>query len=154
MATTYSQINIHAIFSVKGRENILTQNVREELFKYIHGILKNIKQFPLAVNGYSDHIHIFFELNPTMALSDVMRIVKSNSSKWMNQNKFVLGKFLWQEGYGAFSYSKSQRNNVIQYIMTQEEHHKMRSFKEEYLDLLEKFEIKFQDEYVFDFIDE
>jgi len=154
MANTYSQINIHAIFSVKGRENILTQNVREELFKYIHGILKNIKQFPLAVNGYSDHIHIFFELNPTKALSDVMRIVKSNSSKWMNQNKFVLGKFSWQEGYGAFSYSKSQRNNVIQYIMTQEEHHKMRSFKEEYMDLLEKFDIKYQDEYVFDFIDE
>ena len=153
MANTYSQINVHAIFSVKGRDNVLKESFREELFKYIAGILKNNKQFPLAVNGYADHVHIFFELNNSMAISDILRIVKTNSSKWINQKEFVMGKFSWQEGFGAFSYSRSQRNNVIEYIMNQEDHHKKRSFKEEYLELLEKFEIKFQDEYVFEFFE-
>ncbi len=153
MANTYTQINIHAIFSVKGRENIITNNFREDLFKYISGILKNQKQFSLAVNGYKDHVHIFFELNPTFALSDIIGIVKANSSKWINNNKFVPGHFEWQSGYGAFSYSKSQRNSVINYIKNQEKHHKEKSFKEEYLGLLKKFDIQFKDEYVFEFYD-
>jgi len=151
MADTYTQINIQAIFSVKGRENIITKNYREDLFKYISGILNNRKQFSLAVNGYKDHVHTFFELNPVFALSDIMGIVKANSSKWINNNKFVSGHFEWQEGYAAFSYSKSQRNNVINYIKNQEEHHKKKSFKEEYLELLKKFNIKFNDKYVFEF---
>ena len=153
MANTYTQINIHAIFSVKGRENIITNNFRDDLFKYISGILKNQKQFSLAVNGYKDHVHIFFELNPTFALSDLVGIVKANSSKWINNNNFVPGHFEWQSGYGAFSYSKSQRNRVINYIMNQEKHHKEKSFKEEYLALLKKFDIQFKDEYVFEFYD-
>jgi len=153
MANTYTQINIHAVFSVLGRENILTQNFRPDLFKYINGILKNNKQFPLAVNGYLDHVHIFFELHPTTAVSDILRIVKTNSSKWINKNKLVKGKFFWQEGFGAFSHSRSQRNNVIQYIMKQGEHHKKRTFREEYLEMLEKFEIPFENEYVFEFYD-
>ncbi len=151
MANTYTQINIQAIFSVKGRENIITNNFREDLFKYITGILKNQNQFSLAVNGYKDHVHIFFELNPTFALSDIIGIVKANSSKWINNNKFVPGHFEWQSGYGAFSYSKSQRNSVINYIKNQEEHHKEKSFKEEYLGLLKKFDIQFNDKYVFEF---
>jgi putative transposase len=121
MANTYSQINIHAIFSVQGRENVLKESFREDLFKYISGILKNNNQYTLAVNGYLDHVHIFFELNPITAVSDILRIVKTNSSKWINENKYVEGKFSWQVGYGAFSYSRSQRNKVVQYIMTQEE---------------------------------
>jgi len=92
MANTYTQINIHAVFSVKGRHNILTNNFRKDLFKYIAGILNNQKQFSLAVNGYKDHIHIFFELNPANSVSEIMRIVKTNSSKWINENKFVKGK--------------------------------------------------------------
>ncbi len=152
MANTYTQINIHAIFSVKGRENIITK-FQEELFKYISGILKNNNQFPLAVNGHKDHVHVFFELHPTMALSDIIRTVKSNASKWINENKFVKGKFSWQEGYGAFSYSKSQRDSVMKYIMQQELHHSKKTFREEYIELLKNFEIKFDDHYIFDFYD-
>ena len=154
MANTYTQINIHAVFSVKGRHNILTNNFRKDLFKYIAGILNNQKQFSLAVNGYKDHIHIFFELNPANSVSEIMRIVKTNSSKWINENKFVKGKFAWQEGYGAFSYSRSQRSNVIDYIVNQEKHHKKSTFKDEYLELLNKFEIPFEGQYIFEFYED
>ncbi|MDD5570806.1 MAG: transposase [Bacteroidales bacterium] len=121
------------------------------MFKYISGILNNIQQYSLAVNGYKDHIHIFFEMQPTKMLSDIVKIVKANSSKWINENKFVAGKFSWQEGYGGFSYSRSQRKNVIQYIMKQEEHHKKKTFREEYLKLLKLFEIDYKEQYVFEF---
>ena len=151
MANTYTQINIHAVFSVKGRENIITNHFRNRLHEYISGIINNTNNFSLAVNGYKDHVHVFFELNPALALSEVIRDIKANSSGWINKNRFVLGHFNWQEGYGAFSYSKSQRDEVINYIMTQEEHHRHRSFKEEYLNLLKKFEIPFKDHYVFEF---
>jgi REP element-mobilizing transposase RayT len=153
MANTYTQINIHGVFAVKGRENILADNLRSDLFKYISGILVNKKHFPLAVNGYKDHVHIFFELHPTVSISDIMRDVKNNSSKWINENKLVKGHFNWQEGYGAFSYSRSQRDNVIKYIMKQEKHHAKKPFKDEYMNLLKKFEIKFEENYVFEFYD-
>ena len=152
MANTYTQINIHAIFAVQGRQNLLKDDFRNELFKYISGILNNSKQFSLAINGYKDHVHIFFEMNPTTALADIIRIVKTNSSKWINE-QYMRGEFSWQEGYGAFSYSKSQRDNVIQYIIEQEEHHHKKSFKDEYLELLKKFDIKFDGNYVFEFYD-
>ena len=97
------------------------------------------------------NVHKFFEMQPTKSLSEIIRIVKANSSKWINDNKFVLGKFSWQEGYGGFSYSRSQRNNVIQYIMKQEEHHKIKTFREEYLELLKIFEIDFDEQYIFEF---
>lgn len=151
MANTYTQLNMHVVFSVKGRENMLPAKIRPVIFKYISGILTNQNQFSLAVNGYKDHAHIFFEMQPTKSLSDIVRVVKSNSSKWINENKMVPGKFFWQEGYGGFSYSRSQRNNVIQYIMKQEEHHKKKTFQEEYLELLKAFEIDFDEQYVFDF---
>ena len=151
MADTYTQINMHVVFSVKGRENILSAKIRPDIFKYISGILSNIEQFPLAVNGYKDHVHLFFEMQPTKSLSDIVRVVKTNSSKWINENRFIAGKFSWQEGYGGFSYSRSQRNNVIQYIIKQEEHHKEKTFREEYLQLLKLFEIDFDEQYVFEF---
>ena len=154
MANTYTQINIHAVFSVNGRENVLTENFSEKLFKYIAGILKNCNQYSLAVNGYLDHFHVFFELNPAMALSDIMRIVKTNSSKWINENNFVDGKFSWQLGYGAFTYSKSQRDTVLKYIMNQKNHHGNVTFKEEYLQLLKSFDISFNDQYIFEFYDD
>ena len=153
MANTYTQMNVHAVFSVKGRKNMLTDNFKGELFKYISGILNNNKQYSLAVNGYKDHVHIFFELHPTKAVSDIIRVVKTNSSKWINENKFVKGKFNWQSGYGAFTYSKSQRDNVINYIKNQEKHHAKSSFKDEYLELLQKFEIDYKDAYLFEFYD-
>jgi REP element-mobilizing transposase RayT len=154
MANTYTQMNVHAVFSVWGRENLLSDKFRPELFKYISGILRNSKQFPLAVNGYKDHVHMFFELHPTTSVSEVMQIVKTNSSKWLNDNNFFTGKFNWQSGYGAFTYMRSQRNDVITYILNQEKHHAKRSFKDEYIDMLHKFEIDYKDAYLFEFYDE
>lgn len=153
MANTYSQIKIHCVFAVKGRENFITKTFRDDLHRYISGILKKKGSYPLAVNGWMDHVHAFFELPVTMAVSDQMRMVKASSSKWINENNFLKGKFSWQDGYGAFSYSKSQRNSVIEYIINQETHHKKISFREEYLDLLRKFDIPFEDQYVFEFYD-
>ncbi len=151
MANTYSQINIHVVFSVQGRENYLLPSFRSNLFKYIRGITNNLGQYALAVNGHTDHVHAFFELNPNDRISDIVKAIKANSSRWINDNRLVAGKFSWQEGYGAFSYSRSQRNDVINYIMSQEEHHRKRTFREEYLDLLQKFEIEFDGDYLFEF---
>ncbi|MCF8373223.1 MAG: IS200/IS605 family transposase [Bacteroidales bacterium] len=153
MANTYTQINIHAIFSVKGRENIITNHFNDRLHEYIAGILKTTKNYSLAVNGYKDHVHIFFEMTPNMSLSDIIRDVKANSSKWINKNNLVNGHFEWQVGYGAFSYSRSQRDGVIKYIMQQEKHHAQETFREEYLKILKDFEIPFEGKYVFDFYD-
>ena len=153
MANTYSQINIHCIFAVKGRQNFITKKFRDELHRYIAGILKKDGSYPLAVNGWMDHVHAFFELPVTMAVSDQMRMVKSSSSGWINNNKFLKGEFSWQQGYGGFSYSRSQRDSVIKYIINQESHHKKISFREEYLNLLRKFEIPFENQYLFEFYD-
>lgn len=153
MANTYSQINIHCVFAVKGRENLISATFRDELYKYMSGILKNDNAYPLCVGGWLDHTHVFFELHPNSRISDLMRDLKASSSKWINDNKLVKGKFGWQNGYGAFSYSRSQRHDVINYIMNQEEHHKTKTFREEYLGMLKKFEIEFKDEYVFEFYD-
>ena len=153
MAKTYTQFNMHIVFSVKGRNNFLSDKLRPELFRYITGIINQKKHYSLAVNGYKDHVHIFFEYNPSFSVSDLIRDIKSGSSKWINDQKIIVGKFSWQEGYGGFSYSKSQRNSVINYIMNQEQHHKNKTFKEEYLQLLKDFDIEFQNEYVFEFYD-
>ncbi|HPO65995.1 MAG TPA: IS200/IS605 family transposase [Bacteroidales bacterium] len=153
MANTYFQINIHCVFAVQGRENILADHFRDNLFRYIYGILKKDNVFPLAVGGWKDHVHVFFELKPDIKISDLMRMVKASSSKWINEQGFLKGKFNWQEGYGAFSYSRSQRDNVINYIINQEMHHKSKTFREEYLELLRKFEIEYKDEFVFEFYD-
>jgi hypothetical protein len=119
------------------------------------GILKNDNSYPLAVGGYTDHVHVFFELNPNVSVSKQMQQLKASSSKWINDKHFFNGHFNWQTGYGAFSYSKSQRNKVIDYIMNQEEHHAQNglSFKKEYLKLLNDFEIEYKPEYLFEFYD-
>ena len=153
MANTYTQLNVETVFAVKGRDNILTSNFRNQLFEYIAGILRNSKQYPLAINGYKDHVHVFFELNPDTSLSYVLEVVKSNSSKRINSNHFVIGHFEWQRGYSGFTYSRSQRNNVIQYIKNQENHHKTQTFKEEYLEILRKFEMEYDERYIFEFYD-
>lgn len=151
MANTYTQLNTHVVFAVKGRENALSSKIRPDVFRYISGILTNSNQFSLAVNGYKDHVHIFFEMSPTKSLSDIVSIVKANSSKWINENRLTGGKFSWQEGYAAFSYSRSQRNDVIKYIINQEEHHHQKTFREEYLKLLKMFEINYDEAYIFEF---
>jgi hypothetical protein len=117
------------------------------------GILKKDGSFPLAVNGWTDHVHVFFELPVTLPVSKEIQMLKASSSKWINDKKFIKGNFRWQEGYGAFSYSKSQRNSVIKYIMNQEMHHRTMTFRQEYLALLRKFDIAFDDKYLFEFYD-
>lgn len=151
MANTYSQVNIHAVFTVQGRENVLNKELRERLFEYISGILKGLDLFPLAINGFSDHVHVFFELPTNITIAKVLQEIKSSSSKWINEQQFFSGKFQWQKGFGAFSNSRSQRNRVIQYIMNQEDHHSKTTFREEYLSFLKKYEIEFNNNYLFEF---
>ena len=150
MAGTFSQIYIQYVFAVKGRENLLQKPWREEVFKYMAGIIKGKNQKPIIVNGVADHVHVFVGLKPAMSISDLVRDIKNNSSNFINEQKFINGTFSWQEGYGAFSYSHSQIPDVVQYINTQEEHHRMSSFKDEYLNLLEKYEVDYDHRYLFD----
>ena len=154
MANTYSQINIHCIFSVKGRSNYLTDKFRDELFKYMHGILEKEGVFSLAINGWRDHVHVFFELPTKLSVSYIMQTLKSSSSKWINEKRFIRDDFHWQDGYAAFSYSRSQRDNVIKYILNQEEHHRVKTFREEYLAFLEHFQIKYNPDYIFEFYED
>lgn len=154
MANTYSQIFVQFIFAVKGREKVIREDKRDRLEKYITGIIQNKKQKLLAIYANPDHIHIlvgYNNLNST--IPDLVRDVKSNSSKMINEENWFNGKFSWQEGYGAFSYSKSQIDSVVKYILNQDEHHKKRNFKEEYLEFLSRFEIEYKDEYLFEFYD-
>ena len=153
MANTYSQIYIQIIFAVKGRENLIKKEKREELHKYITGIVSNRDQKLLAIFAMSDHVHILVGMKPNIALSDLVRDIKAGSSKFINENKWINGKFNWQEGYGGFSYSKSHLDNVIKYILNQEEHHKKQTFKEEYHSFLEKFKIEYNEKYLFEWIE-
>ncbi|HNP08069.1 MAG TPA: IS200/IS605 family transposase [Cyclobacteriaceae bacterium] len=152
MAGTFSQIYIQVIFAVKGRENLLQKPWREDAFKYMAGVVKNKGHKPIIVNGVSDHVHLFIGLKPAMALSDLVRDIKNNTSNFINEKQYIKGKFSWQEGYGAFSYAHSQMNQVYQYILNQEEHHKNQTFKEEYLSLLKEFEIEHDEKYLFEWI--
>jgi REP element-mobilizing transposase RayT len=149
MANTYTQIHIQAVFTVLNRECIITDLWRNELYKYITGIVQNNKHKLLAINGMPDHIHILFGLRPSPSLSDLMQDIKGGSSRWINEKRFVRGKFSWQEGYGAFSYSKSELPVVINYIECQQQHHHKINFIDEYLGLLNEFEIDYSDEFIF-----
>jgi REP element-mobilizing transposase RayT len=153
MANTYSQILIHVVFTVKGRANLIDKKWRSELHKYISEIITSKGQKSIIVNGVGDHIHCFIGLKPSMCLSDLIREVKNNSSKFINEKQLVKWKFQWQEGFGAFSYATSEVRNVYNYILNQEEHHKKSNFKKEYLTLLDKYEIDYDDRYLFDFIE-
>ena len=149
MANTYTQIHIQAVFTIQNRDCIIHDNWKSELYKYITGIIQNNHHKLLAINGRPDHIHILFGLRPVQSISDLMQDIKGNSSKWVNDKKLVRGKFSWQEGYGAFSYSKSEISKVIQYIINQPEHHKHTNFISEYHEMLKEFEINYDDRYVF-----
>lgn len=153
MANTYSQIYIQIVFTVKGRENLIKKENREELHKFITGIVSNREQKLLAIFAMPDHVHILIGIKPNITISDLVRDIKAGSSKFINDSKWINGKFNWQEGYGAFSYSKSHLDNVIKYILNQEEHHKKQTFKEEYLGFLEKFQIEYDERYLFEWIE-
>ena len=153
MAGTFSQIYIQVVFAVQGRQNLLQRDWRQEVFKYMAGIIKNKGQKPIIINGVEDHVHVFLGLKPAMALSDLVRDIKNNSSNFINEHSWIKGKFNWQNGYGAFSYSHSQMDAVYNYIQNQEEHHKQLSFKDEYLDFLKKFEIEHDAKYLFEWLE-
>src|SRR5258708_37372005 len=153
MANTFSQIYIQTVFAVNGRLSLIRQDFKEDLYKYITGIVRNKGQKLISINGMSDHLHALIGLKPAMALADLVRDIKSDLSDWVNRRKLARGKFGWQEGYGAFSYGHSQLDTIIRYIQNQESHHRRRSFKDEYLAWLKKFEIPFENKYVFKFIE-
>ena len=154
MANTYSQVYLQYVFTVKGKQNLINPSHNDELQKYITGIIQNRKHKLLAINNVPDHIHIFVGFATNTSMGDFMEEVKSISSKFINEKRWIKGKFEWQRGYGVFSYSRSHRDNVIKYISNQQEHHKKITFKEEYLDFLRKFEIEYDEQYLFDWIDE
>ena len=153
MANTFSQIYIQTGFAVENRQSLITPAFKKDLYKYITGIVRNQGQKLIAINGVADHVHLLIGLKPAMALADLVRDIKSDSTNFINESKFVRGRFNWQEGYGAFSYGHSQLSRVIRYIQNQEKHHQKRSFKNEYMTLLRKFDIPFEEKYVFKFVD-
>ena len=153
MANTYTQIHIQTVFTVQDRNCIIRKAWENELYMNITGIIQNHGHKVLAINGMPDHIHVFFGMRPTESLSDLMQDVKGDSSKWINKKGLVTGRFSWQEGYGGFSYSKSQVDHVIDYIKDQKIHHRRKTFIEEYLEFLEKFEVPYDERYIFKPVD-
>ena len=153
MPDTFSQIYIQYVFAVKGRESLIMSSFQDELYKYITGIVNGKDQKSLAVNGMPDHIHVLVGLKPAMRISDLIRDIKNNSTNFINEKGILKQKFSWQDGYGAFSYSESNFGNVIDYIKNQKEHHKRKTFRQEYLGFLKKFNIPYEEKYLFDFYD-
>ena len=153
MPNTYTQIYIHYVFAVQNRKNLIQPKWKDDLQKYMTGIIEQQGHKLLKIGGMPDHIHALVSMNPKQSPSDLMFHVKRSSSLWINEKRFVMGKFSWQEGFGAFSYGKSQIPNVAKYIQNQETHHKRRSFMEEYLEILKKFDVEYDERYVFKPID-
>lgn len=152
--STYSQIYIQVVMAVKGRYSLISSSWQEELYKYVTGIITNKEQKLIAINGMPDHIHILIGMKPSCCLSDLVREVKKASNAFVNEKKFTKSKFEWQEGYGAFSYSHSALDQVIAYIQNQKEHHRKKSFREEYIEFLKKFEVEFNPSYLFEWIED
>jgi putative transposase len=153
MANTYTQIHIQTVFTVQNRECIISDRWKDELYKYISGIIHNNNHKLLSINGMPDHIHILLGLRPNQSLSELIQDIKGNSSKWINERKFVKGKFSWQEGFGAFSYSKSEISKIADYIDSQKMHHSKKTFSEEYIEMLNEFGVEYDSRYVFTPVD-
>lgn len=151
MPDTYSQIYLHFVFAVKGRQSLLSPQHKEESHKYITGLVHNRRAKLLAIHCMPDHTHLFVGFKPSISISDFIKEIKVESNEFINQKKRIKGKFAWQEGYGVFSYSHSHIDSVIKYILNQEAHHRKKTFRNEYCELLEKFDISYKKEYLFDF---
>jgi len=151
MSDTFTQLYIQLVFAVKGRYSFIQSTWEENLHKYITAVVQNDNHKMLAINGMPDHIHIFLGLNPAIAISDLVKDIKRASNNWINGKEFTKQKFEWQGGYGAFSYGRSQIDQVCKYISNQKKHHAKESFRKEYTRLLKKFDIEFKDEYLFEF---
>ena len=154
MANTYTQIYVHIVFAVEGRQSLIGPEHSDELQKYITGIVSAQKHKLIAINNMPDHLHLLVGLRPDAALSDLVRDIKANSSRFINEKRWVMGRFSWQEGFGAFSYSRSQLSSVIRYIENQQKHQARKSFRDEYIELLEKFGVEYDHRYVFKALDE
>ncbi|MBI5404521.1 MAG: IS200/IS605 family transposase [Ignavibacteriae bacterium] len=150
MANTFTQLYVHIVFSVKGRKNALQTENKESLHKYITAIVQKRNVKMMAINSMPDHIHIFLGLCPDISVSDIVRDIKHSSTNFINNKRWANGIFYWQEGYGAFTYSQSQINNVVKYIINQEIHHHKKTFREEYIELLKLFNIQYDEKYLFD----
>ncbi len=149
MADTYTKLYIQFVFAVQNRVSLIQPEWESDLHKYITGIIQNKSHKMIAINGMPDHLHIFIGFQPVDHMSELIKVVKGESTKWINENGLVNGKFKWQEGYGAFSYSRSHIDRVYHYVMNQKAHHKRRSFREEYIALLEKFGVDYDERYLF-----
>jgi REP element-mobilizing transposase RayT len=154
MANTFSQIYLQFVFAVKDRYSLISKNNKEELNKYITSLIQSRGAKLLAINCMPDHVHIFVGFKPTILISDFVKEIKVQSNEFINGKNWIKGKFQWQEGYGVFSYSQSHIDSVINYIQNQERHHQKKTFKQEYIALLEKFQIPFEERYLFDFIEQ
>lgn len=154
MSQTFTQVYAQIVFAVEWRQCLIDPGHKEEIHKFITGIVRNDGQKLIEINSMPDHMHILVGLKPDMALSDPVRDIKANSSRFINDKGWLRGRFRWQEGFGAFSYSHSQLESVIRYIQNQEQHHSTRTFKNEYLDILRRFDVAFDTRYVFEFPNE
>ncbi|MEO7212905.1 IS200/IS605 family transposase [Mucilaginibacter sp.] len=153
MANTFSQIYLQFVFAVQNRQSVIAKEHKEELHKYITSLVQHRKAKMLAINCMPDHIHLFVGFRPTILISDFVKEIKVESNDFINGKDWVKGKFSWQEGYGVFSYSQSHIDKVVKYVLNQEAHHQKRTFKQEYLELLKRFELQYDERYVFDFFD-
>jgi REP element-mobilizing transposase RayT len=150
---TFTQLYIQLVFAVKFRDRLLSKEIRENVFKYINGIITNLGHKPIITNGVEDHIHVFIGLNPSKSISETVKEIKRSSSIYINEQSWFKTKFQWQEGYGAFSYSRSHIERVYNYILNQEAHHKKKTFRNEYLEFLDKYEVTYEKRFLFDFFD-
>jgi REP element-mobilizing transposase RayT len=153
MANTYSQIYLQFVFAVKGRQSLIAKENKEELHKYVTGLVQRRKAKMLAVNCMPDHIHLFVGFKPVVLISDFVKEIKVESNEFINNKKWIRGRFSWQEGYAVFSYSHSHIDRVIKYVLGQEEHHRKKTFRQEYFELLDKFQVHFEEKYLFDFME-
>jgi REP element-mobilizing transposase RayT len=151
---TFTQIYVQLVFAVQNRDAILTKKIRKRVFEYMSGTITNQKHKSIIVNGTSNHVHILLGLNPSISVSDTVHDIKRSSSLFINNEKLCLGRFSWQEGYGGFSYSRSQITDIYNYIENQESHHKMRTFQQEYIDYLNQNEMEFDQQFLFDFLED
>ena len=154
MANTYTQCYLHLIFAPKNRDALIKKEWKDELEKYIAGIIRNNRHKNLAIGAMPDHIHIFVGYNVNQLIPTLVETIKTSSNAWIKEKKLSKTKFEWQRGYGAFTHSRSQLDRVVKYILSQEEHHRKKTFKEEYLDFLDKYGVEYKKEYLFDFFDQ
>ena len=148
MANTFTQIYLHLVFAVQNRISLIQSEWKDELYKYITGIVQNNGHKLIAINGTANHVHIAVGYKPHQLIPDLLQDIKGSSSKWINEKQFVHGKFNWQQGYGTFSFSHSQIDKVTKYIMNQEQHHKIKTFRDEYIELLKKYDVSYDDKYI------